>query len=514
MNDAKTPPGGARLMVGFHGTEGTEELRDLLLETGALSVILFTRNLVDASQAKDLIAEIRALVPWPLLIAIDQEGGCVVRLTKGVTVFPGNMALGAVGDPGLAFAQGRESGRQLSAIGIDLNLAPVVDLQTNPQNPGIGIRSFGSHLESARALARAFIDGHLQEGVACCLKHFPGKGAASVDAHIDLPVLDLPVEEFRDPHLKIFEDLCEGREDIALMSTHIVVKGLDPKNPATFSRAVMHELLREGLGFRGLSIADDLEMGAIAKYHSIPEAALRAAAVGHDLVPICHSGEAQRAAAQALNLGLEEGSLDPEEHREACVRITRFAARSKGGALIHPAEGDCLAAALAQKSVHLFSDPRELLPIPDRASLLVLATEPFSVVGVEEEADQDFGGMLKRVIAAPRRGRTEIRTFGAELDPKRVSLLLPSAEGFDRVVLMTWNALGIPAQRFLLEELSRNLADRLVVVHSRNPFDQVFVPEGVTALTAFGYRICQFEAIAAVLRGQARAKAPFPAEWK
>ncbi len=514
MNDQTVPPGGARLMVGFDGTEATESLRELLLETGALSVIVFTRNLVDASQAKELISGIRSLVPWPLLIAIDQEGGCVVRLTKGVTVFPGNMALGAAGDPELALEQGRVSGRQLSAIGIDLNLAPVVDLQTNPRNPGIGIRSFGSHREAAYALARAYIDGHLQEGVACCLKHFPGKGPASVDAHIDLPVLELPIEEFRDPHIEIFKDLCEGREDIALMSTHIVVKGLDSKSPATFSRAVMHGLLREELGFRGLSIADDLEMGAITNYHPVPEAALRAAEVGHDLVPICHSSEAQRAAAKALDRGLKEGSLDHKEHRAACARIARFSARALGGPLVDPAEGNRLAGDLAQKAVHLFADSRGLLPIPEDASLLVLATEPFSVVGVEEEAEQDFGGMLRRVMAAPRKGSTEIRTFGAELEEEQIGALLQGAQGFDRVVLMSWNALGIPAQRFLLEELSRNLADRLIVVHSRNPFDQVFVPEGVTSLTAFGYRINQFEAIAKVLRGQAKAKAPFPAEWK
>ena len=514
MSKHEIPPGGARLMVGFDGVEATEELGELLLETGARSVILFTRNLVDAAQAQELIAGIRELVPWPLLIAIDQEGGCVVRLTRGVTVFPGNMALGAAGDPSLALAQGRESGRQLSAIGVDLNLAPVVDLQTNPRNPGIGIRSFGSHRAQALALARAYIDGHMEEGVGCCLKHFPGKGAASVDAHIDLPVLDLPVEEFRDPHIEIFRDLCEGREDIALMSTHIVVKGLDGENPATFSRAVMHGLLREELGFRGLSIADDLEMGAIAKYHEVPEAALRAAAVGHDLVPICHSSEAQRAAAQALQRGLSEGSLDPEEHRAACARIAAFSARSRGGPLVDPSEGDRLAAEIAQRAVHLFADPQGLLPIQGEQSLLVLATEPFSVVGVEEEAEQDFAGMLKRLFASPRSGLTEVRTLGAELNEEGVGELLEAAKGFDRVVLMTWNALGISAQRFLLEEFSRNLRDRLVVVHSRNPFDQIFVPNGVTALTAFGYRIGQFEAIAAVLLGRARAQAPFPAEWK
>src|SRR5262245_28542106 len=150
-------PGGARLMFGFQGTRPGSELADLLLETGARGVILFARNIVDADQTRALIEEIRGLVPWPLVLAVDQEGGAVVRVARGATVFPGNMALGAADSEELAERQGLESGRQLAAMGFDLNLAPVVDLQTNPANPGIGIRSLGAELDRAAPLAEALV---------------------------------------------------------------------------------------------------------------------------------------------------------------------------------------------------------------------------------------------------------------------------------------------------------------------------------------------------------------------
>jgi beta-N-acetylhexosaminidase len=202
-------------MIGFHGTRPSDALKRVLHETGARSVILFARNIENAAQCRELIDGIRAMVDWPLLVAVDQEGGAVVRVLEGATVFPGNMALGAANDVELARAQGRESGAQLAAMGFDLNLAPVVDLQTNPANPGIGIRSLGAQRDRAVALARALVQGHAEHGVASCLKHFPGKGAASVDAHIDLPVLEMPRSEFEEPHLRAFVELFDAEDSLS-----------------------------------------------------------------------------------------------------------------------------------------------------------------------------------------------------------------------------------------------------------------------------------------------------------
>lgn len=498
-------------MLGFEGKEPTRHLEDVLQETGARSVILFARNIDSALQARDLIRGIRGLVPWPLLVAVDQEGGAVARITEGATVFPGNMALGATRSAELARCQGAESGRQLRAIGFDLNLAPVVDLQTNPANPGIGIRSLGASRAEAVPLARALIEGHAASGVASCLKHFPGKGAASVDAHLDLPILDLPLGAFRDPHLAIFEDLLGTTDRLAVMTTHVVVTGIDADRPATLSPRVVHDLLRRELGFDGLVIADDLQMGAIVKHWGIGEAAVEAARAGHDVVPICHDAEGQLGAAAALEGALADGRLDPADHAAAIARIERSAGASPEAELIDPSTGDEVARQIARRAVHLFADRRALLPLGAAQRVLVLAVRPHAVVGAEEAAEQDWRGTVAGCMQRAGLGSVHVEETEAELDPRTAELLLQRGRSYERVVLFTWNARGIPRQRSLLDRACRTLGDRLIVVHLRNPFDQALVPEEVTALTAFGYRISQIEALAGVLAGQLEPAGRLPA---
>jgi len=502
-------PGGARLMVGFDGTHASDDLRRVLETTGARSVIVFARNLVDARQTSELIAEIRALVPWPLLIAVDQEGGAVVRLTRGITVFPGNLALAATGSRELALAQGRASGAELGALGFDLNLAPVVDLQTNPRNPGIGIRSFGSDPELALALASEVIRGHEEHGVGSCLKHFPGKGAADVDAHFELPVIQATLEEFRHPHLTMFEQLIRAGLGEAVMTTHVVVDGIDRERPATTSPCVVRDLLRGELGFTGLVITDDLEMGAITG--DVAEVTVAAAVAGHDLMPICHDHGLQLRAAEALEAALSDGRLDRAEHEAAIARIEALAGREPAEP-IDPRPGTAVAAEIAERAVCVLGDEQGLLPVTEDTDLLLLAARPRQMHGAEDAMIDDFEGYIREFLADNAPGTT-VRVLADDLSPQQASIELDAALDHDRVLLASWNARIEPGMRFLLEAACRTLADRLIVVHLRNPFDQALVDPSITAMTAFGYRIVQLSALAAVLRGRRAAVGNFAASY-
>jgi len=509
-------------MIGFHGRHPSDELQSQLERTQARAVILYARNVESASQTRELIAGIRERVPWPLLIAVDQEGGPVVRVQRGGTLFPGNMALGACDRVDLARRQGIESGRQLSAMGFDLNLAPVVDLQTNPKNPGIGIRSLGADRSRAFELALALVEGHRQHGVHCCLKHFPGKGAASVDAHRDLPVLELPIDQFRDPHLRIFEELLARLDPSpAIMTSHVIVTGLDPEAPATLSPKVTRQLLRQALGFEGLLLTDDLEMGAIVKHGGIGPAALAAARASHDVVLVCHDAERQLEAATALERALASGELDAAEHARAVGRIeayARSAAQARSSDPIQrerpgvadPSAGDEVAAEIARQAVHRFADRRGLLPLSREQSFAVLAFRPRAIVDVEETGGAGaFEAALRTSFA--RAGLTPARLRVLESTERSGDDVLECARDVDRVVFYTWDALRQAPVRELLLQACRSLGERLIVVHLRNPFDQTLLPEGTTSLTAFGYHSCQLDALAEVIAGRSSASGRLPA---
>lgn len=506
----KPEGGGARLMVGFEGQTVGDDVVRLIEEIGARSVILFARNIASAAQARDLIGELRSRVSWPLLVAVDQEGGAVVRVTRGATVFPGAMAIAAADDADLAETAGFESGRQLRGIGFDMNLAPVVDLQTNPANPGIGIRSFGADIDRAERMIRAWIRGHSASQIGSCLKHFPGKGAASVDAHVDLPRLEQTLEEFYSPHIEIFERVLRDCPDVAVMTTHLVLSAFDADRPATFSQKLIREILRGRLGFAGLLISDDLEMGAITKYGDVGHAAFLAAQAGHDLIPICHSAERQRAAAKRIDLALSRGEIDPAAHRQSLARIDAGAARNERSQLVDSTEGDLVARRIAVHAIHTFGDRHGLLPIRRLHRIVLFAAKPHSVVGVEEEMAKDMRALWSRLLeerALPAR----IIEFDGTMSSEAAKGLLALASSADRIIMTTWNARGSDNARQVLELAIDAYRDRLVVCHLRNPFDQALCPDDVTSLTSFGYRIVQLEALLDVLTGRFPSSGCLPA---
>jgi beta-N-acetylhexosaminidase len=265
------------LLPGFIGTEAPEWVLRRAAE-GLGGVCLYARNITSPEQLATLCRQLHAANPR-LIISIDEEGGDVTRLEAATgSSYPGNLALGAAGDVDLTRAVARAIGLELSRAGVDLDLAPDADVNSNPSNPVIGVRSFGSEPGAVAAQTAAWIEGLQSAGVAACVKHFPGHGDTSVDSHLALPVVGA---DPRAGALQPFEAAIAAGVH-AVMSAHIVAPSLD-RVPATVSRAIMTGLLREELGFRGLTVTDGLEMKAIA---DISEGAGQALAAGCDLLCI------------------------------------------------------------------------------------------------------------------------------------------------------------------------------------------------------------------------------------
>jgi beta-N-acetylhexosaminidase len=299
-----------------------------LLTDGLAGLALFGCNIAEAAQVARLTAELRAVRP-DALIAIDEEGGDVTRLAHLTgSPYPGNAALGAVDDPDLTRSVYAAIGADLTAAGVNLDLAPTLDVNTADDNPVIGTRSFGADPLRVARHATAAIAGLQATGVAACAKHFPGHGATTTDSHVELPTVDVPLAVLRGRDLPPFA-AAVAAEAQAIMTAHIRVPSLTGSGPATFSRAVLTDLLRAEYGFRGTVVTDALEMkGASEAAGGIGLAAVLALAAGADLLCIGArvDHELVEAVAAEIVAGVGDGRLAPSRLEEAAERNAALAA--------------------------------------------------------------------------------------------------------------------------------------------------------------------------------------------
>jgi beta-N-acetylhexosaminidase len=316
----------ARLVIaGFPGmTPGVELER--LLERGVGGIILFKRNVGTPLEVAELVRAAKRRAKRPLLATIDQEGGAVARLREGFTRVPPMRALGERRDAELARAVGGVLGRELAAIGIDLDFAPVLDVDTNPDNPVIGARSFGREPERVAALGVALARGLMSAGVAPCGKHFPGHGDTRQDSHHELPHVEHDLARLRTVELVPFRAAIAA-EFPALMTAHVVMDALDPEVPATMSRSVIRGVLRDELRFAGVVFTDDIDMRAIADHFSAREVARACLLAGVDAFLCCQSVEGAHRMIDAIAEAVRSGAVPESRLAEAVARVQRLAER-------------------------------------------------------------------------------------------------------------------------------------------------------------------------------------------
>ena len=318
---------GQLLFAGFDGTQAPADLLGLVRDGRLGGVILFARNVEGPEQVRRLVAELHAAAPdaTPLLVSIDQEGGRVQRLRAPWTEWPPMRAVGERNRTSDTRSLGKALGQELAHLGIGLDFAPVVDVDTNPENPVIGDRSFGATPEAVGRHAAALITGLQSAGVAACAKHFPGHGDTRVDSHVELPRVDHPIKRLREVELPPFCAAIEA--DVAsIMTGHILTAALDSERPATLSRQVL-DLLRADLGYDGVLFSDDLEMAAVADHYTPGDAARLALEAGCDAVLACQRTDVRDAALAALE-ALPDRLLEAPARRVATLK-----ARYGGGTL-------------------------------------------------------------------------------------------------------------------------------------------------------------------------------------
>lgn len=354
------------LQPGFVGTEAPEWVLRAIAD-GLSSVVLFSRNIASPEQVARLAAQLRAENP-SLIIAIDEEAGDVTRIESATgSTRPGNFALGAVDDTGLTESVARDLGRQLHAAGVSLDYAPSADVNSNPDNPVIGVRSFGVDPALVSRHVGAWITGLQSAGVAACAKHFPGHGDVAVDSHHGLPSYDATLADIEAQALPPFRAAIEAGVRV-VMTGHLLVPAYDADVPATLSRRILEDLLRKELGFDGVIVTDAIEMGAVTERYGIDGATVRAVAAGADAV--CVGGEhADEGTAYLLAGALERavtaGELSEVRLAEASERVAALADWSSriGRAVpVDPISGD-IGYVAARRAIRLSGPAQDVLPL-------------------------------------------------------------------------------------------------------------------------------------------------------
>ncbi|POX36436.1 sugar hydrolase [Streptomyces sp. Ru73] len=455
----------AVLQPGFTGTDAPDWLLRRLGE-GLASVGLFGRNVHTPEQLAALSARLRAETDG-LLIAIDEEGGDVTRLeVRGGSSFPGNLALGAVDDPGLTRAVARALGRRLAECGVNLNWAPSADVNSNPGNPVIGVRSFGSDPHLVARHTAAYIQGLQAAGVAACTKHFPGHGDTAVDSHHDLPRIDAALDTLHARELVPFKAAVAAGTK-AVMSAHILVPALDDDLPATLSPAALHGLLRApvaagGLGFDGLIVTDAVEMQAIAATYGIERGSVLAIAAGADAICVGGGLADERTVLRlrdALVRAVRSGALAEERLADAAARVralarwTRETARTRDTAPAEAADPE-VGLRAARRALRLTEGGAPYEPL--RTPAYVAAFTPVANIAVGDETPWGVAAELARLLPG-----TETGTFGAAQaaetgTPAMISKVLGEA-GDRRIVAVVRDAHRHP---WMAEALAALIAAR------------------------------------------------------
>ena len=472
------------IFPGFDGLAAPDWVRSWL-GLGLGGVVLFGRNLRDPEQITALTGDLRAERP-DVLIGTDEEGGDVTRLEAAAgSSYPGNHALGVIDDVELTERVAAAIAEDLAGVGINLNLAPVVDVNSNPDNPVIGIRSFGSEPVLVSRHAEAFVAGTQGVGVAACAKHFPGHGDTALDSHKELPVVTADRETLRARELPPFEAAIAAGVR-AIMTAHVLVPALG-EGPATLSHEILQELLRDELGFTGMAVTDALEMRAISAAMGVDEAAVRALVAGADALCLGADLGADEVARTrtAIVEAVGSGRLKEERLREAAGRVGETAEWATG-AISRGADRD-IGADAARRALE--ADGAVALSRPP----LVVELWPEASIAAGE-ARFGLGQALRARVEA-----TEVVRLRAPGDPAAV----PQAEG-RQLVLVTRDAHRHPWERSSAESLLSAASDA-VVVETGIPLWRPRDAAGYVA--THGHSRVSLEAAAEQLAGSSRSAA-------
>ena len=492
---------GQLMVIGFNGLSVPANFSELIKEYQIGGVILFGRNIGTPEEILELTTSLQKMAKkagneQPLLICLDQENGMVRRLGEGTTLFPGSMLVGATKDKQSAYDISNATGKELKALGINWNLAPVLDINNNPDNPVIGVRSFGETPEQVSEFGIESMKGMQEAGIMTTLKHFPGHGDTNVDSHLDLPVINHSMERLYDVELKPFLNAINEGAD-AIMSAHVYFPALEKEKnkPATLSKNVLTGLLREELNFKGIITTDCLEMKAISETIGTEKGAVEAFKAGVDLLMVSHTYDVQVGAMKALEEAYKNSEITEERLDESVQRIIEMKEKYLSWDQVESlnkenlprevgtAASKELATTVYRKGVTVVKDDDAILPIKDDASVLILFPDSGKTLLVEDKrfTDLNISALLKSI--APTADILVTNEIKSESEVKGV---LDKAKNVDYIIVGTLNATKSDKQVSLINKI-KEVNTNTIGIGLRSPYDLNYYPSIPTYLNTYEF---------------------------
>ncbi|MGM0414465.1 MAG: beta-N-acetylhexosaminidase [Bacillota bacterium] len=515
---------GQLIMVGFEGKRLTPELEEMIRKYNVGGIIYFARNIESPKQVSRLSGEIQRVSletnKIPALISADEEGGVVTRV-NGMTHMPGLMAIGATGKYKEAYNAAKVAGQQLKYLGINMNLAPVLDVNNNPENPVIGVRSFGSDPLEVSRFAKEYINGLQETGVVACGKHFPGHGDTSVDSHHDLPVIKYGLERLEEVELKPFKEAINAGID-SIMTAHIAFPELTSEAglPATLSKEILTGILRKKLGFEGMIITDCMEMnGIVGTFGTVPAGVMTIQA-GSDQVLVSHNRSKQLEVLEELEKAVHDGRLSEERIDKSVKRVLQLKqarlswdkqqefSDDEFSRMLE--EGNAVARNISAEAITVLQDKENIFKNPldlNKEIWLINCSGEISSPVETRPGDSDHGLESRLAWELSKKGYIikELTGLTNEFFADKIY-----KERDLELVVITRDIVKNKDQYKLIQSLLE-LGLKPIIISQRNPYEFKFL-EDLPVLTTYDYSPNHASPLAEILGGERQAEGKLPVE--
>lgn len=506
---------GQMIIAGFPSKYYDGKIEELIKDEKIGNFILFADNIGDKNEVieltKSIQRKLKEYTKIPGIIATDQEGGMVTRVHDGVTIFPSNMSFAAANEDKSTFKEGKIEGEELRRLGINMNIAPVLDVNCNPKNPVIGCRSYGDDPENVSALGIGLIKGLKEEGVIAVAKHFPGHGDTAMDSHISLPVVNHDIKRLQNVELLPFKNAIEAGVD-AIMSAHVLFPKVEPdKVPATLSSKVLTGLLRNKMTFKGLIITDCMEMKAIADFYGSDKAAVKAIIAGADLICISHSKDVQKKCIKAIKEAVLNGEILEERIDESVEKILEIKKKYNIEGNFEKnscsKENKAFADKISCKSITLLKDDKNLIPL--KGKVVSISTKAIALTGADDKIKME-NSFCHKLNSKCKGVEFEI---SMNPDDELIDNIVKKCVDADRIVIGIYNASVNKNQVKLVEEISK-VNSNIILVSLRNPYDILYLKKISTYINAYEYTELSIESTIKVLKGEIKEQGISPVKLK